>query len=131
VTISGYFSIALGGALGALLRHVVTTLAQSQLGDPFPWGTLTVNVIGSFLIGVLFQVFDEMTISTDVKLLLATGGLGAFTTFSTYSLETFRLIEGGKIELGLLNLAVSTVVGLTAVFLGIYLVRFLSGLGSS
>jgi CrcB protein len=106
------------------------------MGDPFlwghfPWGTLAVNVIGSFLIGVLFQLFDQLIVSPDVKLLVLTGGLGAFTTFSTYSLDTFNLIQDGKIGLGLFNLAVSTLAGIIAVFLGIYVIRFLSNLGSS
>lgn len=136
MTIFSYFSIALGGALGALLRYIVSTLAQNQMGDPFlwgqfPWGTLAVNIIGSFLIGVLFQVFDQMIVSSDLKLLLLTGGLGAFTTFSTYSLDTFHLIQDGRIGLGLLNLVISTFAGLIAVFIGIYAVRFLSDVGAS
>lgn len=136
MTLFSYLSIALGGALGALLRYTVSDLAQNQMGDPFlwghfPWGTLAVNIIGSFLIGVLFQLFDQLIVSADLKLLLLTGGLGAFTTFSTYSLDTFHLIQDGKFGLGLFNLAISTLAGLIAVFLGIYVVRFLSNLGSS
>jgi CrcB protein len=131
VTISGYLSIALGGAVGALLRYVISTVAQTQIGGVFPWGTLAVNVIGSFLIGVLFQLFEQTIGSENLRILLITGGLGAFTTFSTYSLDTFLLIQNGKIGLGLLNLAISTSVGLAAVLLGIYLVQLIFGSGAS
>ena len=130
MTIFSYLSIAVGGALGALLRHAVSSFAQNQMGDPFPWGTLAVNVIGSFLIGVLFQLFDQVVVSSNVRFLLLTGGLGAFTTFSTYSLETFQIIQEGRIGLGLANLAVSTIAGLMAVFLGIYIVRLVFNLGA-
>lgn len=135
MTFLNYLSIALGGALGAVLRFTISTLAQEQMGDPFlwghfPWGTLVVNVVGSFLIGILFQFFDQTIVSPDLQLLLLTGGLGAFTTFSTYSLETFHLIQDGRIALGILNMVISTAAGLVAVFLGIYLVRLLSSPGS-
>jgi CrcB protein len=131
VTIFGYLSIALGGAFGAVLRYAISTVAQNQIGGFFPWGTLAVNLIGSFLIGVLFQLFHEQIGSENMRLILITGGLGAFTTFSTYSLETLLLFQDGKVGLGLLNLALSSSTGLIAVFMGIYLVRFIVGSGSS
>ncbi len=131
MTLFGYLSIALGGAMGALLRHIISTIVQTQIGDPFPWGTLTVNVSGSLLIGILFQMFDQIAVSPNMKRLLITGGLGAFTTFSTYSLETFQLIQNRNFGLALINLGGSTLAGLIAVFLGISIVRFLFNLGSS
>lgn len=136
MTLLSYLSIALGGALGAVMRYTISTLAQQQIGDPFlwghfPWGTLVVNVAGSFLMGVLFQLFDQLVVSPDMELLLLTGGLGAFTTFSTYSLDIFHLLQNGRIGLGIFYLTVSTAVGLAAVFLGIFLIRFLFQSGSS
>lgn len=124
-----YLSIAIGGAIGALLRYIVSDLAYSYLGETFPWGTLVVNVIGSFLIGFLWQLFDQLVISANTRIFLLTGVLGAFTTFSTFSLETFNLLRDGEVKLGVINVVVSTAAGLITVFLGFVAARFLLGLG--
>jgi CrcB protein len=124
-----YLSIAIGGAIGALLRYIVSDLAYSYFGETFPWGTLVVNVIGSFLIGFLWQLFDQLVISANTRVFLLTGVLGAFTTFSTFSLETFNLLRDGEVKLGVINVVVSTAAGLAAVFLGFVAARFLLGMG--
>lgn len=124
-----YLFIAIGGAAGALLRYIVSGLAYAYLGETFPWGTLAVNLIGSFLIGFLWQLFDQLVVSANTRVFLLTGVLGAFTTFSTYSLETFNLLRDGEVKLGLINVVVSTAAGLVTVFLGFVAARFLLGLG--
>ena len=87
-------AIAAGGAVGALLRFWVSTGVYSLLGRGFPYGTLAVNVLGSFLMGFLFVLLNErMIASPELRAALLIGLLGAFTTFSTFSIETINLIE--------------------------------------
>ena len=81
--------VAVGGALGSVARHVVSVLGVAWMGAGFPWGTLAVNVVGSAAIGV----FGALGVSGDARLLLVTGVLGGFTTFSAFSLETGLLWE--------------------------------------
>jgi fluoride exporter len=118
-----WISIAVGGAAGALLRYLVSGWAYALLGEGFPWGTLSVNVIGSFLIGFLWRLFDQITITPNVRTLIFVGGLGAFTTFSTYGLESLNLLRSGQYKLGMLNILGSNVVGISCVFLGFVAAR--------
>lgn len=114
-------AIAVGGAAGAVLRFVVSGLAYDYLGDGFPWGTLVVNLIGCFVIGFLSKLFESMTVSPNVRMMILVGGLGAFTTFSTYALENVNLLRDDQIMLAAINVLASTAVGLICVFLGIAL----------
>ena len=104
-------AIAVAGAFGALARWGVGT----WFGDRFPsfaWGTLVVNVSGSFLLGVLFAVLIERTgASPTLRLALTTGLMGAYTTFSTFSLETFRMFEDGAYGAAFANVGLSLVLG--------------------
>ena len=118
-----WISIAVGGAAGALLRYLVSGWAYAWLGEGFPWGTLSVNLIGSFLIGFLWRLFDQIAIAPNTRTLIFVGGLGAFTTFSTYGLESFNLLRGGQVKLGLLNMLGSNVLGILFVFLGFVAAR--------
>lgn len=111
-------SIAVGGAIGALLRYAVSGLAYDWLGSEFPWGTLAVNLIGCFVIGFLWQLFDSQSLSPNARALIFTGGLGAFTTFSTFGLESSNLLRDGQTRLALTNVAVSNLLGILFVFLG-------------
>lgn len=117
--------IALGGALGALARYGVSGVFQERMtrGAIFPWGTLAVNLIGCFVIGLLWQWFDSVTANPHIKILLLTGFLGAFTTFSTYSLENVNLLLDGELKLAALNIAVSTLGGLALVYAGFVATR--------
>ena len=119
-------SIAMGGALGALLRFWVSTAVYTRLGRQFPWGTLAVNVGGSFLMGLLAVLLIERLVSgPDMRAFVLIGFLGAFTTFSTFSMETFNLLEQGDTVTALLNIAVSVVACLMATLLGVWLGRSL------
>jgi CrcB protein len=118
-----WISIALGGAVGALLRYLVSGWAYALLGEGFPWGTLSVNLLGSFLIGFLWRLFDQIAIAPNTRTLIFVGGLGAFTTFSTFGLESFNLLRGGQVKLGLLNMLSSNVLGILFIFLGFVAAR--------
>ncbi len=117
-------SIAIGGTVGALLRYAISNGIYNLTNGNFTWGTIAVNLIGSFLIGFFWQLFDNYPIPPHMRAMLFTGGLGAFTTFSTYSLETVLLLQNGQIKLGLMNTVISTVLGLLAVWLGMTAVRY-------
>ena len=117
-------AIATGGALGALLRYWTSLAVHSKLGAGFPYGTLTVNVIGSLLMGFLYVWFvDRLAMGPAVRGFLFIGVLGAFTTFSTFSLETLNLIESGQPGKAMLNVVISVVVCVTAAGLGVLAAR--------
>lgn len=113
--------IAFGGAFGAVMRFLVSTGLYQWLGREFPYGTLLVNVVGSFLIGLLSEtlVLQRVTVALDYRAAILVGFIGAFTTFSTFSLETFYLLEQGQIGKAGLNIIVSVSSCLLAVWLGL------------
>ena len=117
-----FLLVGLGGFLGANLRFLVADWALRRWGDAFPYGTLIVNLVGSFLIGfaVMFLA-DQFEQDPHLKLLLVTGFLGAFTTFSSYMLEIVQLVTGHTAQHGWLYLAVSILLGVGAVLFGTYL----------
>jgi CrcB protein len=108
--------VALGliGGFGALARFTLDGAVARRLGRGFPFGTLAVNLSGAFLLGLLVGAAPD----ADVKRLLGTGFLGAYTTFSTWALESHRLGEDGQLRLGALNFVVSLALGLGAAWLG-------------
>jgi fluoride exporter len=112
-------AVALAGALGALARWGIGAWFGHRF-PTFPWGTMVINVSGSFILGVMFAVLVERNVgSTTLRLALMTGLLGAYTTFSTFSLETFRLFEDGATGSALANIGFSVILGLLAVWLGV------------
>jgi CrcB protein len=113
--------IALGGAIGSVLRYAVGGSVHRFAGSTFPWGTFAVNVSGSFAIGFLWALFDRMSGSTLARSFVFIGILGGYTTFSSYTLETFNLLRDGEIKLGLLNMLAGNIAGVLFVFLGFYL----------
>jgi CrcB protein len=117
--------IAIGGAIGAVLRYLVSMFVISQMGDSWPYGTLVVNLIGSFMIGFLWQLFETVTYANNTRLLVFTGGLGAFTTFSTFGLESITLLQAGRSRDGLLYLLASNAGGLFCVWLGFMTSRYI------
>lgn len=118
------FVIAAGGALGAVLRYGMANGVYQWLGRDFPWGTLAVNTLGSLLMGGLYVLLVErLTESADLRAFLLIGLLGAFTTFSTFSIETLLLIENGQLVRAGLNMAASVFVCVLAAWIGIVVVR--------
>ncbi|GAA5082717.1 CrcB protein [Thermocatellispora tengchongensis] len=106
--------VALGAALGAPLRYLADRLVQARHGTPFPWGTFTVNVSGSALLGFLIALPAGDTLMAAA----GTGFCGALTTYSTFGYETLKLAEGGARLLAVLNAVASVVAGLGAAYLG-------------
>lgn len=116
--------IALGGALGAVARYVMVLLSHTVLGRDFPYGTLIVNVSGSFLLGLLsVLLLDRITYSVELRAFLLVGFLGALTTFSSFSLETVTLFNEGRMLLAALNILANVVVCLLVVWFGILVAR--------
>ena len=120
--------VGAGGFVGSALRFVVSGSVQRLVGSGgFPYGTLTVNVIGCFLIGAVATLAfrERMLFSSSVRNFLMVGLLGSFTTFSTFGYETMALIRDGEMLRGLANVAASVLVGLLSVALGMMAVRVL------
>ncbi|HAD81457.1 TPA: fluoride efflux transporter CrcB [Candidatus Edwardsbacteria bacterium] len=115
--------IALGGMTGALARYGLSRLVQLSVNEIFPWGTLFVNLSGSLAIGVFFEFFDRAMIPSDLRSFIAIGFLGAYTTFSSYSLETINLLREGEIRLCLTNVLLNNILGLLLVVLGMYVAK--------
>ena len=121
--------IALGGALGTVLRYLTSGLAAQWLGAEFPYGTLIVNLVGSFLIGVIHEIGTETLVLPDgVRWFLTTGVMGGLTTYSAFSYETVRLMEARAWTEAWVNVVVTTASCLALCFLGIAAGRLLLGL---
>ena len=118
--------IAIGGASGALARHWMSNLVHASAGSKFPFGTLSVNLLGSFCIGILYVVILERgMIHADWRSIFIVGFLGAFTTFSTFSLETIALLENGQPGTALAYILLSVGTCLAAVWLSASLTRII------
>ena len=117
-------AIAFGGAIGALGRHFVNVGVANLVGLDFPWGTLTVNIVGSFAMGVLVHIMaTTWTVTPEVRALLTVGGLGAFTTFSTFSLDVIVLYERGQVMFAAGYVLVSVIGAIGALLVGLRLAR--------
>lgn len=121
-------AVAVGAAIGANLRFGLASWAASRLGTAWPYGTFLINVLGCLLIGMLLTLAaTRMPLSEPMRLLLITGLLGGFTTFSTFGYEAFALITAGNWLAAALYVGASVVVGLLAVVLGAGLARLIAG----
>lgn len=116
--------IALGGAAGAVARYAVDGWVSERLAGAFPWGTLVVNLSGSLVLGLLVALAIERDVlPADIRGPVLIGFLGAYTTFSTLMLESWRLVEDGAIGLAAVNVVGSSILGLIAVVVGLALGR--------
>ncbi|MDE2253024.1 MAG: fluoride efflux transporter CrcB [Betaproteobacteria bacterium] len=116
--------IAIFAIFGAYARYGQTLAVQSVLGRGFPFATLSINVLGSFLMGFLFfETLERINISPELRTGILTGGLGAYTTFSTFSLESLNLIENGELVKAGLYMVGSVVLSVAAAIFGAYLSR--------
>jgi CrcB protein len=116
--------IGLGGFAGAIARYLVDGAVADRTGGGFPWGTLAVNVSGSFALGLLFAVTTERAIlPAEIRGPILIGFIGAYTTFSTYMLESWRLVETGETGAALANIIGSVIIGIAAVVAGLAIGR--------
>ena len=119
--------VALGGAIGAISRFFVASWVQKKAGIAFPLGTMTVNVLGSFIIGFFIQyALEYLALPPQVRALVVVGFLGAFTTFSSFSYETVSLFLEGEITKAFVYFLFTNLLCFVATFLGILLGRFIS-----
>ena len=116
--------IALGGAIGAIARYQVAAAIQARIPAGFPWGTFVVNMTGCFMMGVAMTLLtDRLVAHPNWRYLIPIGFIGAYTTFSTFELETFRAVTEGALLTGAANVAGSVIAGYAAVWLGVVLTR--------
>ena len=111
--------IFLGGGVGSLLRYGMGGAVQRMFNTVFPWGTLSVNLLGSFAIGFLWELFADRTVGPEVRMLIFVGLLGGFTTFSTFALETTAFLRDSQWLRACGNMAAHNGMGLVAMFLGL------------
>lgn len=117
-----YLVLGIGGFLGANARYLVAGWAAERFGVAFPYGTFIINISGSLVLGLFMAFLQERTvIHPNYRLFFAVGFLGAYTTFSTFTYESLRLLQDGSVFLALVNILGSTVVGLLGVLLGFIL----------
>jgi len=120
-----YVVVGIGGFAGAMARYALGTYVGGRLGGRFPYGTFVINVSGSFLVGFILALLARTTASQYWRYLIPIGFIGAYTTFSTFEYETLRAIQEGQPMTGLLNVALSLVIGFIAVWAGSELGRVL------
>ena len=118
------FAIMIGGAIGAAMRFMVSNGVYSLLGREFPYGTLAVNIIGSFFMGLLtVMILERGDFDPLIKLAILVGFLGSFTTFSTFSMDTLALINDGALLRAFINMLANVVICVSAVWLGMILAK--------
>jgi len=113
-----YIVIGIGGFAGAIARYALGSYIGSRYGVRFPYGTFVINMTGSFLIGFILALLARTTASPYWRYLIPIGFIGAYTTFSTFEYETLRAVQDGQATVGLLNVALSVIVGFVAVWAG-------------
>ena len=118
-----YLLVFIGGGLGSACRLFISSVINQHLRVIFPFGTFSVNVAGSFLIGFFFYLFQNLVVPVEIRILLTIGFLGGFTTFSSFSLETINLLRDGEYRLFLYNILLTNAACLIFTVMGIYLAK--------
>lgn len=116
---------AAGGAIGAVLRYLISGWTYRFVEGNFPLGTLFVNSLGSIAIGFLWGIFETVPVSPNTKIFVLMGIIGAFTTFSTFALENFNLFRDGETGLAALNIILSNGIGIALVFISYFIAKFM------
>ena len=128
ISMKFYLIVALGSGIGGMLRYYISDFVQKNSSSLFPFGTLTVNIIGSFLIGLILFYLDSIKmISAEMRLFLTVGLCGGLTTFSTFSFETIKLIQDSEYLLAGTNVLLNVLVTLLAVLLAALISKLLIG----
>ena len=117
--------VALGGSAGAVLRYLISDWMRNRWSTAFPLGTLTVNVLGCLLMGILAHSSQASALSPATKLMITTGLLGALTTFSTFSVETLHCLHQHNLTLATLNIAANVLLSMVAVVVGAGIAKLL------
>ena len=119
-----FILVGVGGLTGSILRYLIATFFARQAASGFPYGTLVVNLVGCFLIGVLFALSEKgELLSPEWRILLTTGFCGGFTTFSAFSYESVQMLQDGQMLTALLYVGTSVIVGLALTYAGMLLVK--------
>jgi fluoride exporter len=122
-----YLAVLAGGAFGTGLRYLLSTLIYSGIRQPtFPYANLVIKISGSFMIGLLAELFEaRILVSPTIRVAVLTGILGGYTTFSSFSFETYELLRDGELWRGALNASASVLLGLAAVLAGVRIAQLL------
>jgi fluoride exporter len=123
-----FFLVLIGGSIGSVSRFGLSNLVNSLMQGRFifPYGTLVVNLAGSFLAGLVWGLSTETTMKPETRVFLLVGFMGGFTTFSSYALESYNLFNNGEINAAVINVLVNNIGSLILVFAGVMLAKYLS-----
>jgi len=119
--------VLIGGAIGSVSRFALSTCVNQvmQVKSIFPYGTLAVNMIGSFLAGVVWGVSTETTMKPEIRIFMMVGFMGGFTTFSSYALESYNLFDNGEVKAAFMNILANNVLSLILVFAGVITAKYI------
>ena len=118
------FIVGIGSFIGGAIRYIISTLMKSSCNTFLPWGTLTINLLGCFTIGIIYALFSKHTsTSNSLFLLLTTGFCGGFTTFSTFANESLQMLQNGNISGFITYILLSLIAGLALVALGYWIIK--------
>jgi len=117
--------VGAGGFVGSIARYLLSDAVQARLLTSFPFGTMTVNLLGCFVIGIVYALSESANLAPEYRIFIATGFCGGFTTFSSFSFESLTLLQDNQYLYATLYAGLSLVLGLLAAFLGVLLIRYL------
>jgi fluoride exporter len=123
--LTNYLFVGMGGFIGANARFIVARWAADRWGTGFPWGTFIINIVGCLILGLFMTLADKLAWSDAWRFTIAIGFVGAFTTFSTYEYESFKLVADGQLVRAAANIIGSVIVGFAGVCVGVVLARLL------